>query len=139
MNKPIRREGFQPEATKPAAAAPEPQADAPEDQEQQEQQSIVETWPITVKLLNKPIRNNKNEEIREISFREPTGGDINRCGNPVRLGENLEILMDEKKMTLMIAALSGILSPNIDRMDPRDWCSCAYRLRGFFLPNFAAW
>ena len=38
-------------------------------------------------------------------------------------------------MTLMMAALSGILPPFLERMDPRDWNSCAYRLRGFFLPD----
>ena len=42
-------------------------------------------------------------------------------------------------MTYMIAAPSGVLPPFIEEMDPRDWNSCAYRLRRFFLPDPAAW
>jgi hypothetical protein len=99
----------------------------------------AETWPITVKLLHKPIRNNTNEMVKELILREPTGGDINRYGNPVRFNNEGEMLIDERKMTLVIAALSGILPPFIEMMDPRDWNSVAYRLRVFFLPDPAAW
>ena len=42
-------------------------------------------------------------------------------------------------MTYMIAALSGILAPFIDEMDPRDWNTAAYKLRGFFLPDLRDW
>jgi hypothetical protein len=72
-------------------------------------------------------------------FREPTAGDINRYGNPCRIDVTGEVLIDEQKMTRVIASLSGILPPLIDAMDPRDWNSCAYRLRSFFLPEVAAW
>ena len=99
----------------------------------------AETWPITVKLLHKPIRNNTNEMVKELILREPTGGDINRCGNPCRINLDGDVIIDEKKMSLIMANLSGILSPLLDTMDPRDWNSCAYRLRGFFLPEVAAW
>jgi hypothetical protein len=99
----------------------------------------IETWPIVVRLLHKPIRGNQNEELTELRFREPTGGDINRCGNPCRINFEGDVVIDEKKMSLIMANLSGVLSPLLDRMDPRDWTSCAYRLRGFFLPDPAAW
>jgi tail assembly chaperone E/41/14-like protein len=99
----------------------------------------VETWPIRVKLLHKAIRNNTNEVIRELTFREPTGGDINRYGNPCRINIDGDVVIDEAKMTRVMAALSGILPPLLEVMDPRDWNSCAYRLRGFFLPEVAAW
>ena len=88
MNKPNRREGFvndaEPtvdEATIPeAASAPEPE------------HPRVDEFPITVKLLHRPVRNNKGEEVREVVFREPTGGDINRYGNPVRVNQDGAIL-----------------------------------------------
>jgi hypothetical protein len=96
-------------------------------------------WPIVVRLLYKPIRNNKNDEIREVSLREPRAGDINRYGNPIRVNQEGDVVIDERKMTYMIAALSGVLAPFIEDMDPRDWNSCAYRLRRFFLPDPAAW
>src|SRR6516165_2174807 len=41
-------------------------------------------WPMTIKLVNKQIRNNQGEKISEITLREPRAGDINRYGNPVR-------------------------------------------------------
>jgi Phage tail assembly chaperone proteins, E, or 41 or 14 len=99
----------------------------------------TETWPIKVKLLYRPIRDNQGAEVRELSFREPTGGDINRYGNPVRINQDGDVVIDERKMTFIMAALTGILSPMLERMDPRDWNSCAYRLRSFFLPDPAAW
>jgi hypothetical protein len=98
-----------------------------------------EIWPIKVKLLHRPIRNNKGEELKELTFREPTGADINRYGNPVRVNQDGDIVIDERKMSFVMSALSGVLTPMLERMDPRDWNSCAYRLRGFFLPDPSAW
>jgi len=99
----------------------------------------VNPFPITVKLLYRPIEGNNREILKQLTFREPTGGDINRCGNPCRIDNDGNVIIDEKKMTLIMANLSGVLSPLLDRMDPRDWNSCAYRLRNFFLPDLAAW
>jgi hypothetical protein len=42
-------------------------------------------------------------------------------------------------MAAMVATLGGILTPEVERLDPRDFASCAFRLRGFFLPEPAAW
>ena len=99
----------------------------------------AEEWPIRVKLLHRPIRDNNGREVKEVEFRQPTGGDINRCGNPCRINQDGDVVFDERKMSLIMANLSGILSPLLDQMDPRDWNSCAYRLRSFFLPELAAW
>ena len=131
MNEQPRREGFVEDA-EPVAAAPAPSSApaTPLD---------IETWPIVVKLLHRTIRDNKGAPVKELSFREPTGGDINRYGNPVRIDQNGDVIIDEKKMTMIMASLSGILLPFIEQMDPRDWNSCAYRLRSFFLPDPAAW
>jgi len=127
----------QPAARKPRAPPPppEPVVEPPP----AEDEPFVETWPVIVKLLHRPGQNNKGEEIRELKFREPTGGDINRCGIPVRIDQAGDVIIVPQAMTLMIAALSGLLSPKIEALDPRDWNSCAYRLRGFFLPDPSAW
>ena len=100
---------------------------------------ISDQWPITVRLLYRPIRGNNQEELTSLTFREPTAGDINRAGNPCRVDHEGDVIIDEKKMSLIMANLSGVLSPLLDRMDPRDWNSCAYRLRGFFLPDLSSW
>jgi hypothetical protein len=136
MNKPQRAEGFirdEPAAIEaPTPQAAPAQAPAPEPEPQ-------ETWPIKVRLLHRTIRDNDGNDVKELSFRQPTGGDINRYGNPVRIDQNGDVVIDERKMTLIMTALTGIMSPLLERMDPRDWNSAAYRLRNFFLPDPAAW
>src|SRR5262245_42074348 len=102
-------------------------------------QEPAEVWPIKVRLLHRAIRDAKGNEIRELSFRQPSGGDINRIGMPVRVDSMGEVIIDERKMTYMMTALSGVMTPFLETMDPRDWSSCAYRLRSFFLPDPGAW
>jgi hypothetical protein len=149
MNVKPKREGFvedQPatlEHEPAAAAAPgsKPAVPPPEIELSPEELPplLQDEWPIIVKMLYKPIRNNRGEDVREVSLREPRAGDINRYGNPIRVNQDGDVIIDERKMTYMIAALSNILPPFIEEMDPRDWNSCAYRLRRFFLPDPAAW
>ena len=145
MNINPKREGFvddqakpEPEVAAPAGtkrAAPPPEIEpSPADLPPLEQ----EEWPLIVDL-KKPIRNNRGEEIKTVSMREPRAGDINRYGNPVRFNKERDIVHDERKMTYMIAALSGILPPFIEEMHPRDWNTCAYKLTRFFLPDPAVW
>jgi len=130
MNQPQRKEGFvtdEPIVEEPVEQAPPPpMPEAPK-------------WPVVVKLLHKPIKNNKGDLVHELTFREPTGGDINRYGNPVRIDQNGDVIIDEKKMSMMLSSLCGILLPMFEQVDPRDWNSCAYRFRNFFLPDLAAW
>jgi hypothetical protein len=134
MNKPMR-EGFVTAEEVVDVPMPEPEPPPPPPDEP----AFVETWPITVKLLHKPITDNKGLPLKELTFRQPTGADINRYGMPVRIDINGDVLMDERKMTFIMTALSGVMTPFLEMMDPRDWASCAYRLRHFFLPDPAAW
>jgi hypothetical protein len=134
--RPKFREGFieaDGDEIKTVEGSPADLPPAPEDE------IFVETWPITVKLLFKPIRNDKGDMLKELSFREPRGGDINRYGNPCRVNQDGDVVIDERKMSLIMAALTGINMPFLEAMDPRDWNSCAYRLRAFFLPDPRAW
>lgn len=141
MNVLAKREGFveeppekkqqrQPPPSPPPEIEPAPSELAPLAQD---------LWPITVKLIYKPIRNNAGVEVKELTLREPRAGDLNRHGLPIRVNQEGDILIDERKMSYMIAALSNILVPLIENMDPRDWAACAYRLRRFFLPDPEAW
>jgi Phage tail assembly chaperone proteins, E, or 41 or 14 len=99
----------------------------------------VTRWPMRIKLLHKQIRGNNNEEIKEIAFREPTGGDINRYGSPIRMNPDGMFDVVDRNMSMIMAALSGINLPFIERMDPRDWNSCAYRLKLYFQPDTTGW
>ena len=105
-------------------------------------------WPMVIKLLHKPIQKSRTETLNELTFREPTALDIIRCGgNPCRI-EITEVtggqvlynpVIDDKKMFVLMANLSGLLEPQLQKMDPRDYNSCAYRLRSFFLPEQGVW
>jgi hypothetical protein len=93
-------------------------------------------WPVTIELLYKPIMNDKGELVNSLTFREPRASDINRVGNPVRLNADGEFIIEERKMTYIIGALTGILPPLLEAMSPRDWHAIALWLREFFLPDF---
>jgi hypothetical protein len=136
MNKPVR-EGFVKERETPQITVEVPSEPAPQEVQQG---PPPETWPVTVRLLHKAVRNNKGELVKELNFREPTAGDIMRIGgNPVRLNDRFETVIEDARMLALMANLSGVLEPFLQQMDPRDFNSCAYRLRNFFLPDPAAW
>ena len=145
MNDTPRREGFvedQPaEIVGQEAMRKMPQPEiAPSPAEKDDDTPWAETWPIIVTLrYSKNVRDNNGNHVTELSFREPRGGDINRYGNPCRINQEGDVLIEERKMTFIMAALCGILPPLLENMDPRDWNSCAYRLRGFFLPDLRSW
>jgi len=142
-DQPRVREGFiddskptaKPDTPKIPRPAPPPVLEpSPADKDQEAPPE--ETWPIVVKLVySKNLKNDKGEIVHELSFREPRGGDINRYGNPCRVSLENEIITDERKMHYIMAALCGILPPLLEAIDPRDWNTCAWRLRGFFLPD----
>jgi hypothetical protein len=119
--------------------APKPEPPNEGDELRKEIAAVADTWPITVQLLYKPIRNDKGEEINSLTFREPRASEINRIGNPTRMLWDGEIIIEERKMTYIMGALCGVMVPMLENMDPRDWNSCAYRLRKFFLPDLRAW
>jgi hypothetical protein len=127
-----------PSQIKPEAPKPEPVVSETE-RIRKDIRDSAEDWPITVQLLYRPVKNDKGEEVWNLTFREPRASEINRIGNPTRMLWDGEIIIEERKMTYIMGALCGILPPLLEAMDPRDWNSCAYRLRKFFLPDLRAW
>lgn len=93
--------------------------------------------PLKV-ALRKPIQAN-GEEVSELTFREPTGGDIERAGNPVIVdvfsGDTVKITFDEKKMVQMMSRLAEIPPSSVRMMHPKDWNSIAWQLVHFFTPD----
>ena len=88
--------------------------------------------------LREKIPNQNGDLVDEISFRKPRGGDILRCGNPVKYmphDEEQEITFDEVKMGKMIAALSSIPLAMLDRMDPQDMVEISWGVARFFIPG----
>lgn len=146
MNRP-EREGFV--ATEKVndedvvtAASEEAEAPPPPIEEQ------VDDWPLTIKLLHRQVEIKPGVAVDELTFREPTAGDIMRAGgNPCRV-EIVEMgggrvtwqpLIDDAKMLRLMSSLCGVMEPYLQRMDTRDYSSCAHRLRRFFLPEQGIW
>lgn len=107
-----------------------PAADAPK-------VSVVEE-PLVIKLRKPVIAN--GDEVNELTFREPTAGDIERCGNPVLAdflsSETPKISYDAKSMTTMMAALAAVPPSTIRQMHPKDWENGALMLAyRFFTPD----
>ena len=86
--------------------------------------------------LSKPIMA-WNEEIKELKFRAPNGGDLLTVGNPVDLDMSVDppaIRHNWKAMPEMISRLAGVPPSTIRQMTPNDIVSAAWLISPFFLP-----
>jgi hypothetical protein len=111
-----------------------------------------DTWPLVIKLRHRPIKapgkDGKEALINELSFREPRANDmIQAGGNPVRVAfmgvvdgqSNYDYMIDDARMTKVMANLMGIQDAYLMALDPRDYASAAYRLRRFFISDQGLW
>jgi hypothetical protein len=88
-------------------------------------------------LLRKSVIAN-GDEVKELSFREPTGGDIARVGNPVLMDFSTDppgLKYDTRAMEAMMSVLAAVPPSTIKQMHPRDWNNAAIQLAGFFMPD----
>jgi hypothetical protein len=88
--------------------------------------------------LRKPVIAH-GDEVNELRFREPTAGDIEKCGNPVNIdfisGEHPKMTFEVKAMSAMMAQLATVPPSTIKQMHPRDWENAAWNLASFFMPD----
>jgi Phage tail assembly chaperone proteins, E, or 41 or 14 len=109
-------------------------------------------WPLVIKLRHRPIKapgkDGKEVMINELSFREPRANDMIKAGgNPVRVAfmgvvdgqANYDYLIDDARMSKVMANLVGFQDAYLMAMDPRDYASAAYRLRRFFISDQGLW
>lgn len=92
---------------------------------------------FSVLTLRKPVIAN-GEEVSELKFREPTGGDIEKNGNPVLIDMTQDpprITFDETKMAKMMAALATVPPSTIRQLHPKDWTNGSWQLARFFIPD----
>lgn len=96
------------------------------------------TSPLTLALRKSIIAN--GDEVNELTFREPTAGDIERAGNPVNIdmmsSDTPKVTFDAKAMTQMMSFLAAVPPSTIRQMHPKDWNTAAWSLAGFFMPEF---
>jgi hypothetical protein len=115
------------------AAEPDPEAKT-SDAKKTNGAAATEIMTVT---LRKPIMAH-GDEISELKFREPTAGDIEKCGNPVNLdfqGDSPKMTFDSKAMSAMMSLLAAVPPSTIRQMHPRDWNSAAWNLASFFMPD----
>ena len=97
------------------------------------------TSPIVIKLRKSIIAN--GDEVKELTFREPTAGDIERVGNnPVnieQIGETgkLKVTFDAKAMSHMMSILAAVPPSTVRQMHPKDWNTAAWELASYFMPD----
>jgi Phage tail assembly chaperone proteins, E, or 41 or 14 len=94
--------------------------------------------PIVIKLRKNVIAN--GDEVSELTFREPTAGDIERVGNPVNLqymanDDFTKVTFESRSMTAMMALLAAVPPSTIRQMHPKDWNTAAWLLADFFAPD----
>ena len=96
----------------------------------------IEPWNGVLPLRKNVIAN--GEEVDQLKFREPTGGDIERIGNPIILSIFEAVpkpTYDAPIMAAMMAHLAGVPPSTIRQLDSRDWQNGALMLFGFFVPD----
>ena len=98
--------------------------------------------PIVIKL-SKPIQAH-GEMVSELSFREPTGLDIELVGVPVHFtwvaGDNVASdggvqVVYSKNMGMMLSHLAAVPPSSIKMLAAKDWIKCAMAVQSFFLPD----
>ncbi|WP_158812064.1 phage tail assembly protein [Beijerinckia sp. L45] len=93
--------------------------------------------PIFTHVLKKPIRF-LDDEISEIAVREPTSGDMQRHGNPVKYDPRFDpptIEIDETKAFAMLSALSGIPVSILGQLKPNDALEIFWGFARHFIPG----
>ena len=94
-------------------------AAAADDNEREPVRPMV--WPIKWEL-DKPVQAH-GELIKEISFREPTGADIEKAGFPLDFDFRQDppaISLNERKMAALMSLLASVPPSTIKALTPKD-------------------
>jgi Phage tail assembly chaperone proteins, E, or 41 or 14 len=119
----------------PGDAEPQPQA--------QDARPFEEPKPIAWRngKLAMPLRKKvqaHGEMLDVLTIREPTGGDIERIGQPVIFNifdPTPRPVYDTPVMTAMISHLAAVPPSTVRSLDPRDWQNIALGMFHFFMPD----
>src|SRR5512139_3975659 len=79
-------------------------------------------WPKVLKLRKPVIAN--GEEVKELSFREPTVDDLLRCGDPARVdyfAGTPKIVYNDEAVASMMSTLAAVPPSTIKKLDLKDW------------------
>ena len=85
--------------------------------------------------LSRSYDDGTGERFNSLTFREPTGLEIQRIGMPVLINPEKRNIEFTDAMGPMMAALSGHAPSVVSRLSGPDWSTCAYAIAPFFLPT----
>jgi Phage tail assembly chaperone proteins, E, or 41 or 14 len=81
------------------------------------------------------------DEIKKLTFRRPTGGDIIAMGSgyPINIDwATGRVTPNGPVMAPMMSRLASVPQTTIDSLDANDWATCSHALMGFFTPGAQA-
>jgi len=131
--------GAQPQPQPQAAPPPPPPQAAPQQAQpsgdiKEEPEKKAPEGPWIGKLpLRKKVQAH-GDWVEELTFREPTGGDIAECGVPIYIANGI-LKIDPGPMELMLSRLAVVTPSTIQKLHPNDWTSAAYMIAHFFMPD----
>ena len=111
---------------------------------QTEQKATVPAAPTRPKEiiieLTTPVQAH-GEEIKQLKFRRPTGGDIMNLGDGYPIVINWttgQVTPNPRVMGEIMSTLASVPPSTIRSLDAEDWSTCAHALMGFFPPGAQA-
>jgi hypothetical protein len=90
--------------------------------------------------LKKAVMAN-GEMVKQITFREPTGGDMQLIGDkwPVNIDWQTGVVTPNPEvMGNVMSTLAAVPPSTIKAMTGKDFATCAHALMGFFVPDAQA-
>lgn len=88
---------------------------------------------IVVKLSKEVMAH--GEKVKELSFRRPTGHDIQRRGLPLRIFDDGSLEVSGPSMSKHMSELAAVPPSTIEELTGSDWTACAMELTPAFLPR----
>jgi len=86
--------------------------------------------PVTL-TLSQPVQGPEGE-ITALTLRPPVGKDLRECGLPYTVGNGVEF--DAEVCAKLMARLSGVVPPVIDRLAAGDFIAGCMTILGFMTP-----
>jgi len=94
--------------------------------------------PAFVLELEKPISAHGDDNVKTLTFREPTARDILLIGNPVIFNMFVTpptITHDPALMQAMLSRLGNVPPSSIEQLGTRDLIDCYWGITRFFIPH----
>lgn len=85
-------------------------------------------------ILKKPVTAH-GEELKELTFREPTGKDIRKNGWPYTMSAGGNVILSGPVVAAYIQDLAGVNPAAVDSMHPTDVNTAGWKIAGFFLAD----